>query len=261
MSIEVILLGNAEGSNLASETTGSVAVIVDVLRASTTIPTAMRQGVKTFYVAKEVEDARQVKVELNTLLMGERGCLKLEGFDYGNSPVELSSKTDFSKKAAAFTSSTGAKRVVESIGAKVILIGSIVNAKAIAQKVIALANKDKNQIKAVIIPAFSEGCIENNTITEDQLGGLLIANEFQKLGVTLSKEISEEIAFLKQLLRTTTFYNLLNQTEHGKKLIKLGYSADIEFCSRLNSIDITPISRNDIITLANNMRVVKFSKE
>ncbi|HUT81304.1 MAG TPA: 2-phosphosulfolactate phosphatase [Candidatus Bathyarchaeia archaeon] len=261
MSIEVVLLGNNEGSKLASETTNGVAIIVDVLRASTTIPTAMRQGLNTFYVAKEVEDTRQVKVEFDTLLMGERGCLMLEGFDFGNSPVEVSSKINFAKPATAFTSSTGARRVVESIGAKYILIGSIVNAKVIAQKVIDIAQEDERQLKVVIIPAFSEGNIQNNTITEDQLGGLIIANEFQNIGVTLAQEVTEEIAYLEELLKTTTLYDLLYQTAHGKKLIDLNYIDDIEFCSRLNFINIVPISRNDIITLTNNTRVVKFSKE
>ncbi len=261
MAIKVILLGNAEGSRLASKTGNSVAIIVDVLRASTTVPTAMQQGLTTFFIAKEVEDTREIKKEFDTLLMGERGCLPLEGFDFGNSPIEMSKKTDFDNFTASFTSSTGAQRVVESIGAKYLIIGSIVNAHAVAQKIIEIAKTEEKNLTTVIIPAFSEGNIKQNTITEDQIGGLIIADELRKSGIELSKEISEEIAYLKELLKSNTLHDLLSQTFHAKKLTELNLADDIEFCSRINSIDIVPISRNDFITLKNNAQAVKFSKE
>jgi len=260
MNLDVVILGNDDGPNLAKREKG-IAIIVDVLRASTTIPTAMKQGITTFYVTKEVEDTRKASVEFDTLLMGERGCIKLPGFDFGNSPVEVNTTQKFRRSSASFTSSTGARRVAESQGSKYLIIGSIVNAKAVVVKCLEIIQNEKNPLKIVIIPTFTMGSIVNKQITEDQLGALIIAREFQREGVKLSTAINNEIQYLEELLQTKTLHELLLETEHGKKLINLECTQDIEFCSKINSIDIVSISRDDLITLTNKTEIARFSIE
>jgi 2-phosphosulfolactate phosphatase len=254
----ITIKGNYEGSNLAATKKG-IAIMVDVLRASTTIPTAMDKGIAEFYIAKEVEDTRLASKELGTLLVGERDCLKLPGFNFGNSPVEMSQITNFPKNTAAFTSSTGARRVVEAIGAKNIIIGSIINAQAIASYI--TSSFTKQNIVVVIIPAFTEGSIISNEITEDQIGALLIAREFQKHGIILDKEIKEEIVFLEKILEKETLTTVLTNTKHGQKLVNLNFEADIAFCAKENQLNIVPISQNEVVTLSNNSKIVKIKKK
>ncbi len=254
--MEVLIQGNYEGSKLAADSKG-IAIIVDVLRASTTIPVAMATGIEIFYVAKEVEDARLAQIEFDTLLMGERDCLMLPGFDFGNSPVEMSKQTKFRKNTATFTSSTGSKRVVEAIGSLITIIGSIINAKAVAEKVIELSKQMTEELKVVIIPTFTLGSIINNKITEDQIGSLLIAREFLNLGIQLSKELLEEISFLEEIMIEKPLTQILEETEHGKKLINLKFRHDIAYCSQINKITVTPISKNEVYTLSNGKQIVK----
>ncbi|NHK31620.1 MAG: 2-phosphosulfolactate phosphatase [Asgard group archaeon] len=254
-SLDITLLGNYEGSHLASSEKG-IAIIVDVLRASTTIPVAMNNGIDDIYVAKEVEDTRIASRELDSLLMGERDCLMLSGFDYGNSPTEISQVKHFTKSAASFTSSTGAKRVIEAIGARKILIGSIINAYAVASHVIDYVSNENIDTKVVIVPAFTEGSIINFDLTEDQIGSLIIAREFEKKGVKLNKELRNEITYLENLLKKHTIVDLLTETKHGQKLVKLNFEHDIAYCANLNQINLIPISNNNIIRLSNNSQVV-----
>ena len=258
--MEVLICGNYEGSRLSADSNG-IAIVVDVLRASTTIPVAMSKGIEAFYVAKEVEDARLAQTELNTLLVGERGCIKLPGFDYGNSPVEMSNQTQFRNNNATFTSSTGSRRVVEAIGSKITIIGSIINAKAVVEKVVEITKNFSKEVKVVIIPTFSHGSIISNEDTEDQIGSLLIAREFQRLGIKLSVKLTEEIAFHEKKMSKQSLTKILEETEHGRKLIDLKFRHDIAYCSRQNELTQVPISRSDVFTLTNGNKVVKMILE
>ncbi len=255
----IVLLGNYEGSKLAASK-GGIAIIVDTLRASTTIPVAMSKGITTIYVALEVEDTRLAAEEFDSLLMGERGCEMLNGFDYGNSPVEMNNQEEISNNCAAFTSSTGSKRAVEAIGSRVIIIGSPINAQAVVTKVMEICKSlSTNSFPIVIIPAYSEGTIITNEITEDQIGGLIIAQEFKKAGLSLSKEIDAELEHFEKLLEKQSLFQILLKTKHGQKLVKLGFKKDIEFCSKVNKISAVPTSINEVEELLNGQKVVKLT--
>jgi len=261
--LEVIVTGNETGVNIATERE-AIAVIVDVLRASTTIPTAMAKGLEEVWVVKEVEECFSAQKTIGGFIMGERDCRKLPGFSYGNSPVEMSSVQALPDKRAIFTSSTGAKRVLEvSKGAKYLLIGAIINAKTVAQRIKALSKKEREKITTVIIPAYTEGSIttQGGNLTEDQIGGVIIARECQKAGLKISAEVQKEIAALEELLKTNTIEELLRETAHGKKLLKLGFDADISFSSKLNSCNIVPVAeQRDIQEINERIKMVCFKK-
>ena len=258
--MEIFLEGNKEGAHHAVEA-NAIAILVDTLRASTTMPVTMSKGLDTLYVVREVEDTRIAAKELNAIMMGERGCIPLEGFSFGNSPTEMYNLTQLQHKAAIFTSSTGAKITTEAIGAQYIIIGSPINAEAVVKKVKQILDNTKDDISIVIIPTFSEGSIINSEITEDQLGGLIIAKEFQKAGFELNSKITEELDYLELLLQNSSLEQLFLETKHGKKLLELGYSHDVEFCSRINYVDTVPLSKNQIHTLQNGVKIVRLQKE
>ncbi len=254
-TLEIILQGNFEGSNLAATTNG-IAIIVDVLRASTTIPTAMVKGITTFYVCKEVQETYEIAKIYDTLLMGERDCLKLPKYDFGNSPIEIYQQKLLTKNSASFTSSTGARRIIEAIGSNAIIIGSIINARSVVKTILNLVNDSS---KVIIVPAFSTGPLNKAELTEDQIGGVLIAKEFVSEGISIPKTVKAEIDFLEKELEKTPLSYILEKTIHGQKLVGLNFTSDIEFCSKQNFIEKAPISRNDIITLTSGSKVVKFT--
>jgi len=115
-----------------------VCIVVDVIRASSTLVTLFERGVETVYVTAEVEAARRLAREQDALLMGERGGLALPGFNYGNSPVAVAAE-DFSEQQVVLTTSNGTAALQRVAGAKAVLVGALLNATACCEAALALA--------------------------------------------------------------------------------------------------------------------------
>ncbi|MEA2070857.1 MAG: 2-phosphosulfolactate phosphatase [Asgard group archaeon] len=243
---DVELVGNTAGPKKATQTK-AIAIIVDTLRASTTIPVLFARGIKEVFVVKTLAEMDYYRKELeNPLVVGERNCLPLPSFDFGNSPNQLFAHKKLTQTKALFTSTTGAKRIVDSRKSKISYIGAAINAQAIAKKThrFILENNLKGDQKIIIIPAFTEGAINRSKITEDQIGGLLIALELcQYPEMKFPSNLKEEMQYLEQLMKENSLEELIKKTDHAKKLAKLGFEKDINFCSQKNELDIVPISQ------------------
>ena len=115
----------------ANEAKGLV-VVIDVLRACTTMCYVFQNGAKIIFPVTEVDDAFHLKKEMpEALLLGERYGLPIEGFDFPNAPSQIQ-KTDFSNKKIIMTTSAGTRGITAATGADEIITGSFVNAGAIA---------------------------------------------------------------------------------------------------------------------------------
>ena len=100
--------------------TGGIAVIADILRASTTITHALANGAKRVIPCGTVDEAldlRRQHTDEQILLGGERGGLKIEGFDLSNSPDDYDSAT-VTGKSIGFTTTNGTKALLRSSKAK-----------------------------------------------------------------------------------------------------------------------------------------------
>ena len=116
----------------AKKATG-VAVIIDVFRAFTLECYIMDKNPKKLYAVGDKELAYKYKKENKySILVGERHGIKLSGFDYGNSPTEIED-ADLYNKVIVHTTSAGTQGIENAINADIILTGSLVNAKAIAE--------------------------------------------------------------------------------------------------------------------------------
>ena len=108
-----------------------IAIIIDVFRAFTVEPIIIKNGAKKLIVIGDKEIAYNFKKEnSNYILIGERGGIKLPNFDYGNSPSQIE-KVDFTNKVVVHTTSCGTQGIVNSMNAKEIITGSLVNISAI----------------------------------------------------------------------------------------------------------------------------------
>jgi len=111
-----------------------VAIMVDALRASATITTAL-ESFKTVIPVRGIDEAVIQAKKHEAVLAGEREGAKIEGFDVGNSPVDI---RNFQGDVLVLTTSNGT-RILEDISASTILIGSFLNAQAVASKALKLA--------------------------------------------------------------------------------------------------------------------------
>jgi 2-phosphosulfolactate phosphatase len=116
----------------AKKAKGSV-VIIDVFRAFTTAAYVMANGAKFIIPVGSLEEAFEFKRQNpEWLLIGEREGEKVEGFDYGNSPWEVS-EVDFTGRTVIQTTSAGTQGIVNATGADEIILGSFVTANAIIE--------------------------------------------------------------------------------------------------------------------------------
>lgn len=105
---------------------GGVAVVIDVIRASTTITTAVANGAASVFPVESVERARERASSLGqgTLLGGERGGIRIEGFDLGNSPREYTPER-VAGHQIVFTTTNGTAALAACHEAAVVMIGCL----------------------------------------------------------------------------------------------------------------------------------------
>ncbi|MFK7776545.1 MAG: 2-phosphosulfolactate phosphatase [Gimesia sp.] len=218
---------------------GSVAVILDILRASSTITYALNSGAKSVIPCETVEEAHQIAEELKQtegdqiLLGGERKGVLIEGFDLDNSPTRYSAET-VAGKNIIFTSSNGTRALKHAIQAKQILIGALINLDAIVK---ALSKSDG------IIYLVCAGT-DGNVTGEDCLCAGAIAEELQKLiGQELVMDDSTRMAMVYYHSQVSVGNGLLSgvlASLGGRNLIRRGFEEDIRLCSQRGLISAVP---------------------
>jgi 2-phosphosulfolactate phosphatase len=207
---------------------GRTVVVFDVLRATTTIATAMNAGAKEIRVFGSLDSARAAAGAFGgeLLLCGERECLKPEGFDLGNSPVEYSAGR-VSGRTLFLSTTNGTKAVVAAEGAAVILTAALVNARATAEALHAIGRD------VTLLCAGTNGRIA----PEDIIGAGAVADNAQLLGKTQFDDATNEAVRL--------FHNsrgdlpvVLRATDGGHNIVKAGLERDILAAAGMDSLDV-----------------------
>lgn len=164
--MQVFLVHGLEGARQAR----GLAVVIDVFRAFTTACFVHAGGGEILAVAGE-EDARALARKLpGSLLMGERDCVPLPGFDFGNSPA-LVEKQDFTGRTVVFTTSAGTQGLAAASGAAEIITGSFANAGAVVEHIRA------RKPEVVTIVALGESGLLPSP--EDSMCGIYLKNELE----------------------------------------------------------------------------------
>jgi 2-phosphosulfolactate phosphatase len=106
-------------------------IVVDVLRASSTIVQALESGYRRVLCCAEVEEARALREEIeDAVLAGERQALRVEGFDFGNSPRNF---LEPKAETLILTTTNGTRAIVEAVAdCEVVFVGSLLNLEAVA---------------------------------------------------------------------------------------------------------------------------------
>jgi 2-phosphosulfolactate phosphatase len=211
---------------------GAVVVVIDVLRATSTILAALENGAARVLPVESIETATRL-VSLSDrgdkLLAGEQKGLPIEGFDLFNSPSELDSKK-ISGKTIILATSNGTPAIAAAASkAGRLLICAINNVDSVAEEI-------SGHGDIVIICSGNHGRLAG----EDLLcAGMLISavtppsdplllDDSASLAVLLSRRYGDDIE------------GYLRSTDRGRQLIGLGYEKDLEYCSRRGSVSRVP---------------------
>lgn len=224
---------------LSFETTISedVSIMVDALRASTTMTIALDKFEKVIPCYGR-DDALDLKKEIGGVLAGEKNGEKLEGFEIGNSPTDIE-KYETSEKTLILTTSNGT-RILENMNSKV-LIGCLINAKAVANASFKIAEDHIDVVMAGVRGEFSlEDFLASGEILYwicQNLENCEI-NDMAKAAIIASRDYNT----LK-----SGFYN----SRTGKHLSKLGYKKDINYSCQKNISENVAIYENHELKLLN----------
>ena len=227
----------------AESLAGGTAVIIDILRASSTIVMALRNGASCVIPCGSPDEARQIREAspLDAVLLGgERGGVLIEGFDCGNSPTEYPASR-VTGKTIAFTTTTGTKALLNSAAAETILIGAFVNRQALVDRLHA------DQKSVHLVCAGTDGEITGEDVLfAGAVVETLLASQNDRWQLSDSAKIAR--AFWLQSVSGETrevlsagIESAMQQTHGGLNLIDLGYHNDIKLCSAVDSIDVVPV--------------------
>jgi 2-phosphosulfolactate phosphatase len=237
MQIDIQLLPVPPVPNLFSAKT---IVVIDVLRATSVIVHAISQEALEVIPVTTVEEAFQRAKHLPqvvTLLGGERGSQKIEGFDLGNSPREyIAEKVKGKRLILTTTNGTKAFHAVSS--GKEIMAGCFFNIGAIARRCLDLRQD------LLIFPSGDEGRF---SLEDTVCGGMLIERILagKKRLVTLT-DASQSALILFQRFRKN-LVEAFHLSTHGRDLIERGFEEDLAYCAQVDMTDIVPVFRDGVI--------------
>jgi 2-phosphosulfolactate phosphatase len=223
---------------------GGVAVMIDVLRASTMMVHALVAGCPAIVPCGEVDEARQTAAALppgSAILAGERHGVPIEGFDLGNSPGECS-PTVCRGKTMVITTTNGTRAILACLEADPVLVGSFVNFAATSQRLL-------HEAKPIhLVCAGTEGRISY----EDTLLAGAFAKHFKDLDHPMGNDESEIAAGLWARVEDSIWFSggkkfqgeepnplvrYLTRGRGGRRVVELGLTADIADAARLNRTD------------------------
>ncbi|MBX0290791.1 2-phosphosulfolactate phosphatase [Hymenobacter sp. HSC-4F20] len=223
---------------------GRVAVVVDILRATSSIVTALAQGVTHLLPFSEL-DACRAQAAAGYLTAAERDGRQAEGVDLGNSPYGyLNGVVPVRGRGVAITTTNGTRALHLSAAADATLVGAFLNLGAVARHVQELG-KD-----VVVVCAGWKG----NFCLEDTLFGGALAARLQASFDTISSDATLAALDLWQAAQPDIISYLL-KSAHVRRLNHLEAHKDMEFCLRQDEYDLVPVFEAGKIALGPHVGV------
>ncbi len=235
----------------AEDLAGGIAVIIDILRASSTITTALMNGASCVIPCGSPDEAWKIRHESavgSVLLGGERGGVLIDGFDCGNSPTEYPSGR-VSGKTIAFTTTNGTKALLKSAAAETILIGAFLNRQALVNRLHA------DQRTVHLVCAGTDGEITGEDVLfAGAVVEALLASQKDRWELNDCARIAQR--FWQQTVGSepgeplsSRIESAMRQAHGGRNLIDLGYDNDIKLCGAIDTACAVPVLHGNALVL------------
>jgi 2-phosphosulfolactate phosphatase len=215
--------------------------VVDVLRASTTVITALSNGAREIMPAASIAEARRSAGNQKkdaVLLCGERAGFRIRGFDLGNSPSDYS-KERVLGKSLVFASTNGSVMLKKAAGkGGRVFVAGFVNMDAVVQ---AISSRDKD---TRIACSGREGGFS----LEDAVCAGMIVDRVRNMGVDPECWDGALSALLLYRHFASDLAGMARNSFHGKYLASIGMDKDIPDCTAVSRYNIVPEMRKGRIT-------------
>ncbi|MEO0405747.1 MAG: 2-phosphosulfolactate phosphatase family protein [Cyanobacteria bacterium P01_A01_bin.135] len=218
-----------------ADTLPDCAIAIDVLRATTTIATALAHGAEAVQAFSNIDLLLSTSTDWpadKRIRVGERGGSMVEGCDMGNSPLDYVPERVAGKRI--FLSTTNGTRCLERIAqAKTVLTAALVNRHSATSYLLA-----QRPETVWLVGSGWEGSYSlEDTVCAGAIAAVL-AESVPLVDLAGNDEVVGAIALFEQW--AANLEGLMHQASHGQRLLGLNNTADLVYCARLDSIDVLP---------------------
>jgi len=220
----------------AKQLAGGIAIVVDVLRATTTIVRALTVGVTSVRVCAEIAEAKLLANSLKpakVILAGERGGKKIPGFDRGNSPLEFTA-SNCKNATLVMTTTNGTAALLHAASAERVLVGAFVNFSAVCEQL----RQDVRPIHVICAGTDGEPSFEDTLFA----GGLVecLCDDYE-----LELNDSARLAWNSFETHGHVLEQSMKLGRGGSNLIELGFEDDIAAAAQIDEYVIVPELKRD----------------
>jgi len=207
-------------------------IVLDVMRATTTMTVMFDQGARQVLAAQTLEQAREAAQKVpGRLLCGERHTKTPPGFDYNNSPAQFA-QIDLSGRNLILTTSNGTRALFACPEQSTCLAGSFYNAQAVVSYALALAQERDCNISIVCAGEYGFFSLED-TVCAGYLA-LELLRQWPKC------EVRDSVHGAIALHESYHAARLLEYAQSARDLIASGQERDLDFCVRKNASNCVP---------------------
>jgi 2-phosphosulfolactate phosphatase len=222
---------------------GRVVAVIDVLRASTTIATALAHGAKAVIPFESSEEAvtRSKQLERGAFrLAGERRMLKMEGFDLGNSPLEHTVEA-VEGQTVLLTTTNGTKALLAVQGARDVVVASYVNLTGVTTMLRAALRGGAD------ITLVCAGQDRQFALEDAACAGRYVYNISKRLADVELNDAALAASLIDRKYGDNLM-RLFNTAAHGRALAAAGFEGDLAACAAVDSYPVIPIYQDRQIT-------------
>jgi 2-phosphosulfolactate phosphatase len=208
----------------AEEVSAPVGIVVDVLRATSTMTQALASGYRRVLCCSEVDDARAIAAaEGAAVLAGERKTVRIDGFDFGNSPREF---LEPAAETVVLTTTNGTRLLLAAASrCDLVLVGSLLNLDAVVGEAAAAGSGD--------VAVLCAGVLDELAMDDAYVAG--------RMAAALGGEPTDSAAAAMRLAATfTTNEEGLGASLSARNLNASGLEDDIAWCARESVLDVVP---------------------
>ncbi len=219
---------------------GKSAVIIDILRATSSMTTAISNGAKKVIPVEDMSDAVKIAHTMDTndyLLCGEKNGVKIEGYHLGNSPLEYTPEV-IQDKTLIFNTTNGTKAIKKASLANRIYLGAFLNQQSVLN---ALTQHDD---EVVLICSGWRGRL---ALEDTLFAGSILYHLFEGKLPQKTKD-GAKVAFGLYEKFKDNLEETISGSDHAYRLSKLVPENDIPFCCQVDKYDVLPGMRDGLIT-------------
>ena len=210
---------------------GKSTVVIDILRATTSMTAALSNGARSIIPVDTIRNAFELAEagSEDHILAGEHNTHRIEGFSLGNSPLEFDQET-VKDKSIIFLTTNGTKAIVKARLSENLLICSFNNLENTAETICNLSDD------VIILCSGTDGLFSK----EDTYCGGRLIERISRISDNIEMSDSAEAAVSLCDQWGTDILRVLKASFHGKKLMSNGFEKDLYFASQLNNVALSP---------------------